>query len=131
MAFTYTGVLDTDLDRVRFWLQDVTLDSGPKPGDANFTDAELEGLVTVEGSWQRAVAAGYETLAAAWTRYPTFDSKDGLRLDRTAIAEGYRGEAAKWRKLYGTSLAGVAGVAGGRAVIRVDGYSDDVDSFAQ
>ena len=57
MAFTYLGTLATDRDKARFYLRDVKEDSGPRPADANFSDAETDGLITVEGSWQRAVAA--------------------------------------------------------------------------
>ena len=63
---TYKGDLSTDLDRVRFYLgdtDDVTF-VGPKPDGSFFGDDELNGLITLEGSWQRAVAAGFETLAA-------------------------------------------------------------------
>lgn len=122
MAFTYLGDLSTNRDNVRFYLGDVTENSGPRPSDGNFTDAEIDGLITLEGSWQKAVAAGFERLAAEWTRYPNFQA-DGLRVDRTAIADGYRKDALSWRRRYGGS-----GGAGSRAVTRVDGYSDDKDN---
>lgn len=123
MAITYIGDLSTDLDKVRHYLQDITDGAGPKPSDANFADAELTGLITAEGSWQLAVAAGFETLAAAWMRYPSFTA-DGLKLDRTAIAKGYQEQAAVWRDKYGFSGGGM----GSRAVTRVDSYSDDIDN---
>lgn len=121
MAFTYTGDLSTNRDKVRRQLADTVSGSGPLPQDGNFTDAEIDGFITSEGSWQRAVAAGFEALAAAWMRYPTFD-QDGFRLSRTDIAKGYATEAARWRKRYGGSSTG----AGARVTTRVDGYSDDV-----
>ena len=124
MAFTYLGTLATDRDKARFYLRDVTEDSGPRPADANFSDAETDGLITVEGSWQRAVAAGFEALAAEWRRHPSFTA-DGLRLDRSDIADGFAEQAKEWRKKYGTSAGGVGYV----AVLRVDGYSDDVDNL--
>lgn len=123
MAFTYTGDLATSLDRVRFYLRDVTENSGPRPSDGNFSDAELTGLVTAEGSWQRAVAAGFETLAAEWRKFPTFKTT-GMTLNRTDIADGYAAQAATWRKRYGSSGSSVSY----KAPTRVDGYSDDVDS---
>jgi len=123
MAFTYAGDLSTDRDKVRFYLQDTILDSGPLPGDVNFTDGEIDGLLTAEGSWQRAVAAGFETLAAAWKRFPTFKA-DGLTLNRSDIASGYAEQALYWRKAYGVSGGGM----GSRAVTRQDGYSDDIDN---
>lgn len=123
MAFTYDPDLTADRDKVRYYLRDITVSSGPLPDDANFSDQELDGLLTLEGSWQRAVAGGFEALASAWRRYPSFQA-DGLRLDRTAISNGYAKDAKQWRDRFG-----VGGTRfGARAVTRVDGYSDDVDS---
>ncbi len=126
MAFTYTGDLGTDLNKVRFYLQDIVSGSGPKPADGNFTDEELGGLITTEGSWERGVAAGFETLAAAWRRYPTFKA-DGLSLNRSDIAKGYSTQAKEWRRKYG----GSGGGAGSRAVTRADGYSDDINNVEE
>jgi len=123
MTVTYDPTLSASRDRVRFWLQDTTEDAGPLPSDANFSDEEITGLISAEGSWQKAVAAGFETLATAWRRYPTFKA-DGLTLNRSDIADGFDAKAREWRRRYGTSGGG----AGSRAVTRVDGYSDDVDN---
>jgi hypothetical protein len=125
MSFTYTDTLAASRDKVRFYLQDTTYNGGPKPADANFSDEELDGLISVEGTWQRAVAAGFEALAAAWRRYPNF-SADGLQVSRSDIAKGYDAQAADWRTRYGAATG--ASRAGSRAVTRVDGYSNDVDS---
>lgn len=125
MAFTYVGDHSTNLDRVRSYIRDTVSGKGPLPDpDAtNFTDAELTGFITSEGSWQRAVAAAFETLAAEWTRHPNF-SADGLAISNGSIAQGYREQAALWRKRYG----GPSSNAGSRPVTRRDGYSDDVDN---
>lgn len=123
MAFTYLGTLATDRDKVRFHLQDTVSGSGPKPADGNFTDAEIDGLLDAYGSWRRAVAGGFDTLATAWRRYPTFKA-DGLSLNRSDIAKGFADAARDWRRKYGLGVSSV----GTRPVTRVDGYSDDVDS---
>jgi len=122
MAFTYLGDLSTTRDQVRFYLQDTVENSGPRPSDVNFSDAEIDGLLTLEGSWQKAVAAGFETLASSWRRYPDFKA-DGLTLSRSDIADGYAKQALEWRRRYGYGTT-----AGSRAVTRQDGYSDDIDS---
>ena len=122
MAFTYLGTLATSRDKVRFYLGDKTENAGPLPSDANFTDAEIDGLISAEGSWQKAVAAGFETLAARWRRYPDFRA-DGLSVNRTDIADGYLAQAKEWRRTYGRG-----GGAGSRAVTHIDGYSDDKDN---
>lgn len=123
MTFTYAGTLATNLDRVRFYIQDTVSGDGPKPDNVNFTDAELTGLLTVEGSWQRAVAGAFEALASAWARYA--DIQVGVRREALlAIAEFYRRQAKEWRDQYGASASGV----GTRHPTRIDGYSSDVAS---
>jgi hypothetical protein len=119
MAFTYTGTLDSDLERVRFYVGDTVSGNGPRPNDLNFTDAELAGLISTEGSWQRAIAAGCEVLAVEWTRFTTF-SADGASVSQSDVAAGYREQAKLWRRK--------AGGVGSRAVTRADGYSHDLDS---
>ena len=126
MTVTYLGTLASSRDKVRFYLQDTTDGSGPKPADGNFSDAEIDGLLTAEGSWERAVAAGFETLAAAWRRYPSFKA-DGLSLNRSDVAKGYSTQAKEWRRKHG----GSGGGAGSRAVTRVDSYSDDITNVEE
>lgn len=122
MAFTYLGTLATNRDKVRFALGDTVNGAGPRPADGNFSDAEIDGLIAQEGSWQGAVGAGFERLAAEWTRFPNF-STDGLKIDRGSIAEGYRQQAKQWRhdfpRAVGVTVAGQ---------ITKDAYSDDVAS---
>jgi hypothetical protein len=123
MTFTYLGTLTTNLDKVRFYIQDTVANDGPKPDDLNFTDEELTGLISVEGSWQRAVAGAFEALAAAWTRYA--DIQIGtIRESMLAVAESYLRQAKRWREQYGGSASGI----GTRHPTRVDGYSSDVAS---
>lgn len=124
MAVTYLGTLATNRDRVRFSLQDTVEAAGPKPADGNFTDAEIDGLLTLEGSWQRAVAAGFEVLASAWSRHVSFNAA-GMQASQSDIANGYRAEAASWRKRYGSATSTACGSS---AVTRSDGYSDDLNN---
>ena len=124
MAFTYLGTLATDRDKVRSYLRDTVSAAGPLPADANFTDAEIDGLITTEGTWQRAVAAGFELLVAAWSRYVNFNA-DGVQVSRSDVAKSYQVMADKWRRDYGRT---VTGRVGSRAVTRADGYSDDYDN---
>lgn len=122
MTFTYDDTLGDGRDRVRFYLQDTDIDAGPKPGGANLSDNEIDGLITLEGEWQRAVAAGFEALTAIWTQYADLSAgphKESL----SQVAEGHRKSAVLWRSRSGSATpARVAGV------IKVDGYSDDVAS---
>lgn len=124
MTFTYAGTLTTDLDKVRFYIGDITSGTGIRPSGANFTDEEIGGLVTLEGSWQKAVAAIYETLAAEYARYVNL-TLGPRREELSAAATRYESLAKTWRKEYGTTSSGRAG---SRPVTRVDGYSQDIDS---
>ena len=119
---TYDSGLSADLSRIRFHIADTTTSSGPRPTGANFTDDVLNALVTVHGTWQRAVAVVLDVLATEWSRYS--DITVGPRRESySQIADSYRKQAAQWRKDNG--ILPKALVAG---VIRVDGYSDDITS---
>ena len=124
MAFTYMGDRDTDRDRVRFWIQDTVSGAGPKKDGGNFTDAEIDGLVTNEGSWQRGVAAAFEALTAHWSTQPSFQA-DGLMVNTSDVAQRFQEQAQEWRRKHGGARSTRAG---SRGVTRVDGYSSDVSS---
>ena len=122
MTFTYVGDLSTDLDKVRFYINDKVASSGPLPSGTNFTDEELGGLITAEGSWERAVAASFETLSAAYAGLVDFAI--GPRKENLSQTADRFGELANdWRDKYGTSTSSTTG---SRAMTKVDGYSDDV-----
>lgn len=120
MTFTYVGDLSTDLDKVRFNISDKIEDSGPQPGGTSFTDEEINGLITAEGSWQKTVAACFDVLAAVWTQYSDITAGPH-RESLSQVADGYRAQAQKWRDEFGSTARVQVG-----AMTRVDGYSDDV-----
>lgn len=118
--FTYRGDLSTNRDKVRFYVNDTTESDGPKPGSGNFTDEEIDGLVTAEGSWQRAVAAIFEVLAGTYAQL--VDITVGPRRESLSQTAGaYQSLAQMWRQRHGGGTS-----AGSRFATRVDGYSDDV-----
>lgn len=125
--FNYDDSLPTDRDRVRFHVRDTVLEHGPLPQDANFSDEELNGILAVEGSWQRGVAGALEALAVAWRKYPNLES-DQFGLSRSHISRGYADDAKYWRDQYGFPTDGPSahGAPGSRGYIRVDGFSDDL-----
>lgn len=120
MAFTYTGDLSTDRDKVRFYIPDTADGDGPQPDGTNFTDAEIDGLVSTEGSWQKAVAGAYEALAARWTKFADITAGPH-RESLSQVADGYRKQAGEWRAKYGSSSRMTVGWQ-----TKVDGYSQDV-----
>lgn len=66
MAFSYSTALTANRDKVRFFIGDTVSGTGVKPSNANFTDEELDGLLTLGGSWQAATALACRALASAW-----------------------------------------------------------------
>lgn len=101
MAVTYLDTQLTDRDKVRFAIQDTVENAGPLPSDANFSDNEINATVTREGSWQRAVAALFDALAAAWRKHQTFQNENGFKVELGKIADGYQKQADSWWKANG------------------------------
>ena len=66
MAFTYLGTLATNLDKVRFYVGDTVSGTGVKPDGSNFTDAEINGVLTVAGTWSAAVVQILRNLASLY-----------------------------------------------------------------
>ena len=125
MTFTYVGTLVTDLDKIRFKLQDTVSGSGIKPNGGNFTDEEINGLLAIEGTVNRTVSALYEALAVVWSNY--VDTQVGARREAlSTVADKYMNLASKWRDQYG--YADTSTVLSTGFVTRVDGYSDDITS---
>lgn len=98
MSFTYD--LATSTGKVRFEIGDTTEGRGIRPNAANFTDEEIEYLVSIEGSNGRAAARAAETLARAWASEPT-DWKLGPESEKQNAAEYWQAEAKRLRGLYG------------------------------
>jgi hypothetical protein len=126
MTFTYTGTLATNLDYIRFKIGDRAASAGPLPGtgtSTNFTDEEIAGLLAVEGTKERTVAALFEMLAGAWASKG--NSEIGPRREeREKTSEHFAKLAKQWREDYGSAVSSVTS----GFVTRVDGYSQATDS---
>lgn len=121
MTFTYAGDLGTSLDKVRFYIGDTTENAGVKPSDGNFTDEELNGLISNEGSWQAAVAAAAEVLAMLYAT--EVDIAVGPRRESLSqAAERYTAMGKTWRRQYARTTVSQT------APVRVDGFSQSVDA---
>jgi hypothetical protein len=66
MSFTYLPGLSNDTSRIRVTIGDTTEGAGIRPGQANFSDEELAGLVTLHGNWQAAAIAAVNAARAQW-----------------------------------------------------------------
>lgn len=122
MTFTYTETLLTDRDKIRFAIRDVVSGSGPRPNNGNFSDAELAGLVSSEGNWQKAAAACFEALAAEYATLVDITTGP-VRESLSQSAERYEKLAQTWRERHGST-----GRAGVRQPTRIDGYSSTIAS---
>lgn len=129
MAFTYTGTLSTDLEKVRFNIGDTIEGRGVKPDRtaSNFSDAEITGLLTIEGTWQRATAAAFEALAATWAAYPQTYNNDTSSRNWDAARE-FRAQAKEWRDQYGYGDTGASSFSS-VTMTRADGYSNNLDAI--
>jgi hypothetical protein len=131
MAFTYLGDLSTNRDKVRFFIGDKVPNGGPRPGDGNYTDAEIDGALAVADSWHETVADLLDTLATEWVRYPSFQA-DNFSISRSHIAKNFQGQAEAWRKQHGlASPQKKYGAPGSEPITRVDAYSTDKDSVTE
>jgi hypothetical protein len=124
MTFTYSDAsISTDLAKVRLEVGDTTQNSGPRPGGSNYSDAEINYFLDQETTVGRAAARAFEVLAAEWSRYAGSLGL-GPRQQAFQQAQSYRDQARIYRRLHGGAAR-----AGASGVIRVDAFSDDVDSF--
>ena len=93
MSFSYSTALSTNRDKVRFFIGDTTSGSGVKPSSANFTDEELDGLITIGGSWQAAVALASRALASAWSNEANSKAIGSYKVTYTDRAKMYTEKA--------------------------------------
>ncbi len=89
---------------MRLLIGDSAEGDGPRPGQANFQDEDLDALLSLEGDeLNRATARAYETLAAEWSRYAGTYSL-GPESEASRQAEAFAARAATARALYGYTL---------------------------
>ena len=124
MTLTYVGDLSTDLDKICFHIGDTAASAGPLPSAGNFTDAELNGLLSSAGSVNKAVSAAMAAISARWASYANLTV--GPRKEEYAtIAESWASRQKAWNAQYGVKLASTASSG---YLTRVDGFSDDISA---
>lgn len=118
MAFTYTGALATDLEKVRRLIGDT--DSAA----ALFTDAEIEFFLSEGGSVYMAAALAARAIAASRSLLAQRVVEGDFTEDLGNMAANLLRMAKEWE-------AKAQAVRGGTiAVTRIDGYSSTVASDA-
>lgn len=116
MAFTFTGNLDTDLDKLRFDVGDNISGVGIQPDNSNVPDATMNALITAEGSWESAAVRVCETMARHWRRVANI-SVGSRREDLGSIADGWQKSADDLRAKYGIGARMFS-----TSLLRNDGY---------
>jgi len=126
MAITYdtSDPLGTDLGKVRFHIGDTVDSAGPLPSAGNFTDAELNGLLTSAGSVNNTVSAAMAAISARWASYANI-TVGPRKEEYAAIAESWAARQKDWNAQHGIKLTSTASVA---FVTRIDGWSDDISA---
>lgn len=112
MAFTYTGALTTDLEKVRRLISDT--DSA----NALFTDAEITYFLTT-GSVYKAAALAARAIAASKALLAQRVTEGDFTEDLGSMAANWLAMAKQWEAMASQELGTVG-------VIRVDGYSSTI-----
>lgn len=94
--------------RLRLLINDTEPGAGPRPGQRNFTDAELDTMLELEGgNLYRAAALVFEALMSAWS---ALAERVGLgpQTYESTQARRYKDLALHYREQYGHGKAGGA-----------------------
>lgn len=95
MAFTYD--ITTDRGKVRFNLGDYTENKGPRPRKTNFSDAEIDYLLTTQGSSiNKSVAMGLDALGNEWLAYSIAEKEGDVSYDAKGLSDNFFKRAAWW-----------------------------------
>jgi hypothetical protein len=122
MTFTYTGAIDTDLEKVRLAIGDT--DST----NVLFTDAEINGALALYGSPLECAAAMAEAQAAVYSRKASV-SIDGASINYGQLAKNFLDLAQRLRGQATQSESGGIGtpVTEGTSITDMDDVDDDSD----
>lgn len=103
-TITYTGALNTDLDKLRFEIGDTEQSAGILPSGANISDVTLAAILTAEGSVGAAAVRVCDAMARHWRRMANI-SVGSRREDLGSIADGWQKSADELRAKYGIGAA--------------------------
>ena len=114
----------------RLLIGDATESDGPRPGQGNFQDNELDALLLMEnGDLNRAVARAFEVLAAEWSRLAG-SYRLGPESEEMRQAAAFADRAKTARELYGFTTADPATTGAESGIVDwSDVYSSWVGQF--
>lgn len=116
--------------QLRLLIGDATENDGPRPGQRNYSDEELDALAVLEdGHLQRTAALVFETLAAEWSRYAG-SYRLGPESEEMRQAAAFADRAQTLRGLYGYALEHLPPSGDGGAIVDWStAYEDWVGHF--
>lgn len=116
--------------QLRLLVGDTADHDGPRPGQRNFQDPELDTFLLLESDdLNRTTALAFETLAAEWSRYAG-SYRLGPESEEARQADAFAARAKALREMYGyTTGYPVADSAGGAIVDWSAAYDDWVGHF--
>jgi hypothetical protein len=95
---TFTNDLTTNQGVVRLNLGDTVENSGPRPDKRNFSDAEIDYLITTETAGNTAATAlGFEILANEWAAYTIAEREGEVSFDAKEVSDQFLDIAQEWR----------------------------------
>lgn len=97
MAVSYNEGLTDDISIIRFYVGDTVANAGPRPGDKNYSDAEITALLGLRSNNTGAVISNlFDALASEWTKYATSITVGPRKEELYRISEMYAKKAREW-----------------------------------
>lgn len=114
MAFTYDENLPTAKDWVRLYIGDTVTGQGVRPDDRNFSDEEVNAILTEQGGDKsKATAVLLGVLSTEWSKVA--DITVGARHESLSdVAAAYRARAEEQ-----AAISGMQGVAFSSGLVRI------------
>jgi hypothetical protein len=110
MTFSYNNTLADNRSKVRFYLGDTVENLGPRVNNANFSDEELDAILTEQGDdVTKVVASLFDVLATDWAKFAISYTVGPRREELFRITTRFESKSKEWSSLAGTSSTNFSG----------------------
>ena len=104
MAITYDDTLPDNLSTVRFNIGDTVEDEGPRPANRNYSDNEINALLTKNNNDTLiCTAVLFDTLATEWSKFAISFTMGPRKEELFRIAGRFEGLSREWALKAGTT----------------------------